>query len=556
MYRLLYQDGDVPQSYTFTTGEVVIGRSPDCQIVLKDFGISRTHAKIVVDEDGIRIADLKSKNGTQVNGVPVVEAPLKDGDRILLGKFQLAFSKTLEGKVVLDEDKPLSEEAGTIIRSVGELSRLLSTTDTKGGVAAADARKAPDVAEIEKSNRILKVLTKVAETLIAVRPVEEVLEQVMDIVFEHIPSDRGFLMLQEEPDNKLVPMVIKHRNPGSGVDSGKITISKTIADRVLKDRVSILTSDAMVDPRFGAGDSIRFHGIRSAMCAPLWNKDQVIGIIHVDSPMLTNCFTLNDLDLLTALANYAAVAVERARLNQKIVAEEKKRERLGRFLSPQVTQRILNASDSQGAALGVPEVKDVSILFADIVGFTSMSEKMSPAAVALLLNDYLSRMTDVVFKYDGTLDQYIGDAIMAVYGAPLDMPDHAAQAVKSALEMQERLTEFNSERKEGPHLRIRIGINSGKAVAGEIGSINKKEYTVLGDVVNTASRLESSVAKPGMVVIGENTYNAVIDQFECKSMGSFTLKGKEKVVSVYEVISLARAADAAASPGVASQEAS
>ena len=116
----------------------------------------------------------------------------------------------------------------------------------------------------------------------------------------------------------------------------------------MKDRVSILTSDAMVDPRFGAGDSIRFHGIRSAMCAPLWNKDQVIGIIHVDSPMLTNCFTVNDLDLLTALANYAAVAVERARLNQKIVAEEKKRERLGRFLSPQVASRILAASDTAG----------------------------------------------------------------------------------------------------------------------------------------------------------------------------------------------------------------
>jgi adenylate cyclase len=106
--------------------------------------------------------------------------------------------------------------------------------------------------------------------------------------------------------------------------------------------------------------------------------------------MLTNCFTLNDLDLLTALANYAAVAVERARLNQRIVAEEKKRERLGRFLSPQVTNRILATSDSQSATLGVPEVRDVSVLFADIVGFTSMSEKMSPAAVALLLSDYLS----------------------------------------------------------------------------------------------------------------------------------------------------------------------
>ncbi|HKC11170.1 MAG TPA: adenylate/guanylate cyclase domain-containing protein [Vicinamibacteria bacterium] len=558
MYRLVYQDGDTPQAYTFTTGEVVIGRSPDCQIVLKDFGISRTHARITVDEDGVRIADLKSKNGTQVNGVPVVEAPIKDGDRILLGKFLLTLSKTLEGKVILDEAKPLSEEAGTIIRSVGELSRLLSTSDTAGSIPTpADPRKAPpavDLQEIEKSNRILKVLTKVAETLIAVRPVEEVLQQVMDIVFDHIPSDRGFLMLQEEPDNKLVPMVIKHRTPGAGSDTGKITISKTIADRVLKDRVSILTSDAMVDPRFGAGDSIRFHGIRSAMCAPLWNKDQVIGIIHVDSPMLTNCFTLNDLDLLTALANYAAVAVERARLNQKIVAEEKKRERLGRFLSPQVTSRILATSDSQGAALGVPEVKEVTILFADIVGFTSMSEKMSPSQVALLLNDYLSRMTEVIFKYEGTLDKYIGDAIMAVFGAPLDMPDHAARAIRTALEMQERLAEFNADRKEGPTVRVRIGINSGKAVAGEIGSVNKKEYTVLGDTVNTASRLESSVAKPGMVVIGENTRAAVADLFDCRSLGSFTLKGKEREVAVYEVVGQARS-EATPARGAAAREA-
>ncbi len=545
MYRLLYQDGDAPQTYTFSAGEVTIGRSPDCQIVLKDFGISRTHARITVDEDGVRISDLKSKNGTQINGVTVNEAPLKDGDKILLGKFQLTFTKAIEGKVVLDEDKPLYEEAGTIIRSVGELSRLL--TDTGAAAAVVDARKARtpvDLQEIEKSNRILKVLTKVAETLIAVRPVEEVLAQVVDIVFDHIPADRGFLMLQEEPDNKLVPMIVKYRKDKDSSGEGKITISKTIADRVMKDRVSILTSDAMIDPRFGAGDSIRFHGIRSAMCAPLWNKDQVIGIIHVDSPMLANCFTLNDLDLLTALANYAAVAVERARLNQKIVAEEKKRERLGRFLSPQITNRILATSDSQGNALGVPEVKEVSVLFADIVGFTSMSENMSPSAVALLLNDYLSRMTDVVFKYEGTLDKYIGDAIMAVYGAPLDMTDHAERAIRSALEMQERLVEFNSDRKEGPQLQIRIGINTGKAVAGEIGSVNKKEYTVLGDTVNTASRLESSVAKPGMVVIGENTYEATKDLFECRPMGKATLKGKAKEVTVFEVLSAKGAAAA------------
>ncbi|MCL4820846.1 MAG: FHA domain-containing protein [Vicinamibacteria bacterium] len=531
MWRLDYVDQDVPHTYDVKTGEVVIGRSPECQVVLKDFGISRQHAKIVVDHDGPRVIDLKSKNGTQVNGVPVVEAKLKDGDKILLGKFQIAFSKAIEGQVVLDEAKPLQEEGGTIIRSIGELQKLFGSGDTAG--AGAAAAKPASVDEIEKSNRILKVLTKVAETLIAVRPVEEVLEQVLDIVFENMPADRGSLMLIE--DGQLVPMARKFRNPKSGSDQ-KIVISKTIADKVIKDRVAILTSDAQVDSRFSAGDSIRFHGIRSAMCAPLWNREEVIGIVNVDSPFLTNSFTSNDLDLLSALANYAAVAVERARLNQRIQAEEKKRERLGRFLSPQVASRILAQSDASTDTLGAPEVREVSILFADVVGFTSMSEKMSPAAVAYVLNDYLSRMTDVIFRYEGTLDKYIGDAIMAVFGAPLDMPDHAARAIKTALEMRDRLEEWNAERREGPTLRIRIGINSGKAVAGEIGSINKKEYTVLGDTVNTASRLESSVAKPMMVVVGDNTYQATKDQFRFEFLGEVSLKGKEIKVPVYAVL--------------------
>src|SRR4051812_21749001 len=160
MYRLIYQDGDTPPAYTFTEGEVTIGRSPDCQIVLKDFAISRTHAKLIADEDGVRIQDLKSKNGTQVNGVPVVEAPLKDGDRILLGKFQISFSKTLEGKVVLDERKPLSEEAGTIIRSVGELSKLLSDTGQREAARPAQKEGAPHGPDGEKANPNPQVLTK------------------------------------------------------------------------------------------------------------------------------------------------------------------------------------------------------------------------------------------------------------------------------------------------------------------------------------------------------------------------------------------------------------
>jgi adenylate cyclase len=534
MYRLNYKDGDTPKTYTFASGEVIIGRTPECQIILRDPSISRNHARITADTDGVRLVDLGSKNGTLVNDVKIEKAILKNGDRIHLGKFEITFTDALESRVVIDDEKPLSEEAGTIVRSVGEVSRLIEEPPAPKEPTAKRAVPA-EVEEIEKSNRILKVLTKLSkEALIAARPVDEVLHQVIDIVFDHVPADRGFLMLQDEGGSgRLVPMVVKHRDPSGGED--RITISKTIADRVMQDRVAILTSDAMVDPRFGAGDSIRFHGIRSAMCAPLWNEDQVIGIIHVDSPMLTNCFNENDLEMLTALANYAAVAVERARLNQKIQAEEKKRERLGRFLSPQVASRILAASDTQASTLGEPEVREVSVLFADISGFTTVSEKMSPSAVALLLNDYLSRMTDVIFKHEGTLDKYMGDGIMAVFGAPLDMPDHAVRAIKAALEMQDRLAEWNAERREGPELRVRMGINSGKAVAGEIGSVSKMEYTVLGDTVNTASRLESGVATPGTVVVGERTREIAGDAFEFQPLGSFSLKGKEMQVEAFEV---------------------
>jgi adenylate cyclase len=265
MYRLSYQDGDSPQTHTFSSGEVVIGRSPDCQVVLKDFGISRQHARIVVDDEGVRIQDLKSKNGTSVNGTTVMEAVLQDGDRILLGKFQLVFGRSLEGKVELSEDHALSEDSGTIVRSVGDLSKLLAPSADPDASAIAEAKKAPDVQEIAKLNRILKVLLDFAKDLNEARSVDEVLQRIMEIVFDHVPADRGFLMLRDEDGgDRLTPMVVKHR--AAGGDQGKITISKTIADRVLKDRVSILTSDAQIDPRFGAGDSIRFHG-SGAPCA-------------------------------------------------------------------------------------------------------------------------------------------------------------------------------------------------------------------------------------------------------------------------------------------------
>jgi adenylate cyclase len=418
---------------------------------------------------------------------------------------------------------------------VGELSKLFleekpaTAPRPRPQVPGPGRTPAAEVAEVGaelgKINHILRSLSELAKALISAQP-EEVPGRVMDAVFEHIPADRGFLMLLDEEGN-LKPRVVHHRH---GHDE-KITISKTIADRVVRDRVAILTSDAQVDPRFSTGDSIRFHGIRSAMCAPLWKGDEVIGIIHVDSPMQTKTFTPDDLELLSALSNYAAIAIQQASLNKKIQQEKVARERLEKYFSPAVATRILSEGEKEATEL------EASVLFADIVGFTRIAEKMEANAVARLLNEYFSRMSEPIFDYEGTLDKFIGDCIMAVFGAPYPQPDHAVRAVSVALEMRHRLNELNAERGAPAAISMRMGINSGPVLSGPIGSVKRKEITVLGDTVNIASRIESMVAQAGQIVIGERTYELVKGRFEVKDLGISALRGRQESVRVYEVLS-------------------
>ena len=189
--------------------------------------------------------------------------------------------------------------------------------------------------------------------------------------------------------------------------------------------------------------------------------------------------------------------------------------------------------EGRNTSLDVQE-KEVTILFSDIQGFTSMSERLSPAEIANLLNDYFSLMTDIIFKHGGTLDKYIGDAIMAIFGAPFSHKDDAVRAVRAAVEMREELKNLMTRKDDSVKFNVRIGINTGDVVAGNIGSLQRMEYTVLGDAVNTAARLET-MSKPGQILIGEQTYKLAKDFFEIKPVGKWKVKGKEKEVMVYEV---------------------
>jgi adenylate cyclase len=532
MLQVLYEADGRPQVFTLVRNEASIGRSSENDIVLNDFSVSRRHAFLRKEGDGWVIHDNKSTNGVKVNDRAVPSAPITDGMQISIGTFLLSFR---EEKTAPAPPKRSVDSTSTCIRPISEFNLDFGLEKTGEGAPESTDHRKRAVLDVAYKNKVFEILVQVAKTLISADEVETVLEKVMDLIFEYLPVDRAFLLLDE--GGLLQLRVSRMKTSSRSTGDGSAPYSRTIVDMVLRQKVAVLTSDAQSDERFDAGLSIRMQQIRSAMCAPLWNQDSVIGVIHVDSPIHVGTFTEKDLDLLTALANFAAVSIDRARLHERVAEEKRIRGRLERYHSPQVVDEIIADASTTGE-FKTAKTKTVTILFADLVGFTSWSEKMEAERLAELLTKFFTLCSDAVFAYEGTIDKFIGDAVMAFFGAPIDQPDHAARAVTSALKMQEGVALWNAERKAKgePEIQVRIAINTGEAIVGEIGSRTRVDYTVLGNAVNVAARMEEFVAGPGDICIGPATFEATKDQFVVAQMGHFALKGLSTQVPMYKVI--------------------
>ena len=351
-----------------------------------------------------------------------------------------------------------------------------------------------------------------------------------------ISADYGFLVLTgDETEDQLIPMVVKYRdNQEKG--SGKLKASQTLIRKVIHDKIAILTSNAMTDSRFNGAKSLFIQKIKSAICVPLWRKDKIIGVIQLDSIRFDNQFTQDDLELLKAIGSQMAMIIEQANLNEQIRQEEMMRSRLERFHSPQIIEMILKGSQETKDNIMEPKDLTATVLFTDIIDFTQLAEQSSPRETNIILNQYFSTMTEIIFSSEGTLDKYIGDGLMAVFGAPMEREDDAERAILAAKEMKRQLAVMMTSQ-EGIRKKfdIRIGINTGRVVAGNIGSPRRLDYTVIGDPVNIASRLES-IAKPNQILIGEETYRAVKGKFKIGTIGPKKVKGKSTEIMVYEVM--------------------
>ncbi len=221
---------------------------------------------------------------------------------------------------------------------------------------------------------------------------------------------------------------------------------------------------------------------------------------------------------------------------EHFVREQREKRRLSRFFSPGVASAVVRGRDD--AALGASR-RLVTVLFSDLRGFTTISEKLRPEQIDEMLREYLTEMTAIVFKHGGTVDKYIGDCVMALYNAPLDDPEHAVKAVRTGLEFQERTLAAAArwEAKFGVSIRNGVGINTGEAIVGTLGSKQILQYTAIGDAVNLAARLESITKDyKASIIISESTYEYVKDRFPTRPLGDVTVKGKTVPVKIYAVL--------------------
>ncbi|NES94370.1 MAG: FHA domain-containing protein [Desertifilum sp. SIO1I2] len=523
----LQVEGSPESTVSVSSDRFTLGRSPECDLCLPFFGVSRRHASFVRSSDGMwMIEDLGSLNGTLLNQVPVT-APqyIHHSDLVQVGVVYIGVV-LMESEQLRRSGVEVITDGTTILRNVKDLQQLWLQVDP--GTSENNPQKA--IAR-------LKDLVEISKGLNSAESIEAIFSKVQEVVFRDLKRIERLALLIDMKGNGLLELLNAATRNAENQDlaADGSWISHSICQKVFAERVAIQTADAQMDARFEGEHSILTKGIRSAMAVPLWDDQKVVGVLYADARLSSHHGTLEaeeDLSFFSALGNLVAASVQRWLMARKLRSEEIIRQRLERYHTPAVVQQMMVAGALDGGRLPLAEY-EISILFADIVGFTALSERLLPSQIAELLNGFFEEMLQEVFVARGTLDKFIGDCIMAFFGAPEVQPDHADRAVAAARAMLARLEHLNAQARWSEPIQLRIAINSGKAVVGDIGSSQRVDYTVLGPTINLASRMES-ICPPGECVISEETYSALRMKQGFEKMGSYRFKGIDRPIEIYQ----------------------
>ena len=544
---IIEQPGIPPMTVDLKKSVTTFGRSEENTIVLLADEVSRFHAKIRMVRDKTILDDLKSLNGTYVNRQRIVERVLADADEVWFGgKCRATFRddppEVLKQRKETPAKSELVEGLDKVREEMNEVTANMTMivapgtpapTRLPGGAGATQGEvERLEVEKMGRAFRRLDALYKASGIMASDFDLQRRIANVLDLAMEVTGAERGFLMLRNSDSGELELQVAR----GMGSDTGDNSPSMGIAKKAAEGE-PVLMSDAGADAQYGGRASIIRQRILSAMCVPLSVEDRILGSLYVDTTDMNIQFSMADLDLFQAMATQSAMAIENVRLYEETVEAEKKRANFGRFLSPAVVEMVMR--ESEDVVLGGRKLP-VTTMYCDIRGFTPLSEGLTPDQLVELLNEHFTAMTNIIFEHEGTLDKFIGDEVMALFGAPITTERDAIHAVHAAVHMQVKNSELNQLRlaKGLPTFEVGIGINTGEVFAGFIGSPDRLDFTVIGDDVNVAARF-CSVAKAGQIVIGESTYVLVKDAVQANSIGTPALKGKTEPVPAYEILGLA-----------------
>jgi class 3 adenylate cyclase len=555
MARLDVVDGVKDHKSFPLLDEVGVGRSPSNTICLSDHQVSRNHARILRQGEMFVIEDLQSTNGVMLRGkrIPAGElCKLADGDELIIGSAHFVFHLEETTAAVEPEDNwvgmaqespspqpqiSLQREFGSLIvapwKDEAAQPSVALALDASASMMVLDAHETQINRGVQEALRRLRAMCQVSTTLGMITDREILLERIVECIFEIFPAaDRLCVMLRERGSDILVPVVARKRDQDS-TNREQMTVSRAIIQEVITRKRSVLSFDAMGDKRFGQHASVINLSIRSMMCAPLLVGDEILGLIQVDSHTGPNLFTSEDLQILTGISAQAAVTVKNMQLYEAVQTETARRTSLQRYFTPGVVELLMSGNLS--TTLGGSGYHG-TILFADIIGFTAMSEALAPAEVVTRLNRYFSIMQRVIYEHGGNVDKLNGDSIMAFWGVPYHEPGDEWNAVLTAMLMQQYLWCLNLSlhTEQTSLIHTGIGINTGEFVAGNIGSEDKIEFTLIGDAVNLAARIEAFAGRY-QILVAETTWQAIRHQVAAVRMPPVLIKGKSKPVTIYSI---------------------
>jgi adenylate cyclase len=480
--RVSYQ-GNVSVFET-TAPQVMVGRSQEGDPVdldlTPDQAVSRPHARISTEGSQYWIEDLNSMQGTQVSGTEIRGR----------GRWRLGVGETVRiGRTTLVVELLSALRASTLPpEHIGDIQATLDATQP--------ALLRPD-ATADMQNR-LKLLYDLPLEFALDPQLDTVLQKILERVVQIVPgAARGALLIKDQTTGDL--LLRAH------VPKGNPAVSLKLARRAMEERQAFTWNQGQEN----SSPSILQQNIASAMYAPLLWKGSTLGVVCVDNCKACAAFEAGDLQLMAAVGQHAAMAVTVHHIQEEQRQNAVLLSRLLTNFSPNIRTRLLEKARHGNLRLG-GEKSEVTILFSDIRGFTGLCAGMEPEDAVDMLNSYIPALIEPIFKNDGTIDKFVGDAILAVFGSPeVDVQQHE-KAVQAAVGMQAAIEELNRSRQARGELTcgIGVGLHCGKVLHGFIGSVERMEFTVIGDAVNRTARY-CAAAEAGEVLISPELHRRV-----------------------------------------------